>query len=247
MPPAKVFGALFGIPLVSGIGWTMYSSRNVRSVMHADPLLVSSYCRQAAAKTREEGIPSLMCAFEVPVILPTANVREALSSYSIDGSLYALHALLSSFFMRVEVITTAFSSRWRPSDAYRCWKSTSRRALAEERQSVLLGHHDKTERVYGEWELSFQQQQQQKEEKEEKEHNSEAEAILKYEDEAISVSLVPTTEGSRQAMLRLCYIVQPFDCFERDSTTEKVVLWCLEKYGMLLTAQAARALEFLEK
>ncbi|KAH9599453.1 hypothetical protein LSM04_001885 [Trypanosoma melophagium] len=245
MPPAKLFGVALSVPLLSGIGWTMYSSRNVRDVTLTDPLTVSSYCRQVANKTRLEGIPSLMCAFEVPVILPTANVRQALSSRNIDGSLFALHALLSSFFMRVEVFTTAFKSRWRPSDVYNCWKYTNRWVLAEERRTVMLGNHhlyhyyddNKTTRVYGEWKLSMQQEQQ----------DSEKEAILSYEDEAISVSLVPTNGGSREAMLRLCYVVQPFYWFERDSRAEKVVLWCFEKYGMLLTAQVARALEVLGK
>ncbi|KEG10421.1 PIF1 helicase-like protein [Trypanosoma grayi] len=242
MAALRAVGAALGIPLLGAVGWTAYTSRKVRHVVVTDPLVVSSYCRDVAARTRNEGVPCLMCAYEVPVIVPTAGVRDALKHRDMDASLYVLHALLSGFFMRVEVTASAFMERRRLSDAYFCWRSTGRRTLAEERRQAVLNQQPCSQELsYGEWYASLLRVQQQQEQPD-KRHR---EAILTYESESIGVSLEAAADGSRQAVLRLYYVIQPFDGLAKDSTAERVTLWCADKYGKLLTAQTAYAVEHL--
>ncbi|EAN94947.1 PIF1 helicase-like protein [Trypanosoma cruzi] len=246
MVTGRLIGVAFAIPLLGALGWTAYTSRGVRNVVVRNPLDISPYCREAAARTRRNGISCLICAFEVPVVVSTAKMRRELASHPSDGALYALHALLSGCFMRVEVIATAFTSRWRLSDAYICWRSVSRSVLAENRRVAIQQKqqwcHDTSSSVdlsstYGEWEVLCAQNEN---------SDGHKEAVLTHGPEAIIVSLEPVVEGSRQAVLRLCYLVQPFDGFERNTMAERVALWGAEKYGKLLTAQTAYALEKME-
>ncbi|EKF31131.1 succinate dehydrogenase flavoprotein subunit, partial [Trypanosoma cruzi marinkellei] len=251
MVTGQSIGMAIALPLVGALGWTAYTSRGVRNVVVRNPLDISPYCREAAAKTRQDGISCLICAFEMPVVVSTAKMRRELTCHPSDGALYALHALLSGCFMRMEVIATAFTSRWRVSDVYFCWRSISRSVLAENRRVAIqqqkqqqqqqCGHHTSDfvdlSATYGEWDVLCTQNE-----------NSDGckEVVLTHGPEAIIVSLEPVVEGSRQVVLRLCYLVQPFDGFERNTMAERVALWGAEKYGKLLTAQTAYALEKME-
>ncbi|RNF24897.1 PIF1 helicase-like protein [Trypanosoma conorhini] len=238
-------GAALALPLLGVLGCATYvTRRRLRDVVPRDPLDVSPYCRGAALRTRQGGGPCLMCAFEVPVVMPTAHIRRQLASATADESLYALHALLSSWLMRVEVTATAFAARWRVSDAYNCWRSAGRAALAEQRRATPSRQcrHDTSGALdapsqYGEWEAHRAPPRQ---------CGGGREAVLKCGAEAIAVSLEPDVEGSRQAVLRLCYVVQPFAGFAQDSLAERLALWGAETYGKLLAAHAAHALERLE-